>query len=107
MGIDFLHSILQIAIFWKKAVTVLPKRAFFNKNNTFSFRNYKKRFLTRLWEATHHFITFYTAKFTLETSEATKVSTNPRFKILCTFEHFLVIFPIWIEHSLFRTYYPA
>ena len=61
MGIIFLLTLLQILIWGKKVLTLCQKMHFFWQNNTFSFRNCKKKRFRLRFLKTMHILFLFTS----------------------------------------------
>ena len=61
IGIIFLHTLLQILIWGKKVLTLCQKMHFFWQNNTFSFRNCKKKRFRLRFLKTMHILFLFTS----------------------------------------------
>ena len=98
----FLLTFLQILIWGEKVLTLCQKMHFFWQNNTFSFRNCKKkRFRLRFLKTMHS--SFSRHLVSQDNTEAISFIFNPKQRIFWAFECFWPSFPVWDETLEFAT----
>ena len=89
MGIIFLLTLLQILIWGKKVLTLCQKMYFFWQNNTFSFRNCKKKRFRLRFLKTTHILFLFTSLGQLRQHRSYFVHFQPKTKDIMSFWVFL------------------
>ena len=107
MGIIFLLTLLQILIWGEKVLTLCQKMHFFWQNNTFSFRNCKKKRFRLRFLKTMHILFFYKSLGQLRQHRSYFVHFQTKTKDILSFWVFLTFFSSLRWNLRIHHYFPG